>query len=97
MSKLLVTTEKGTVYKIKPEKGLWKREAHPESHNPSMDHYEQMWSLQIGDEKAQPDVAARDWPLRDIPEIGKHMFIASKDSWFVSRKVVSIEEEKEKY
>lgn len=78
-----VITESGTVYRIDPVNGFWKRGDGP---------YERLKDLRIGAVKCHPTDDPKAWFHVSAPEVGKYMFVASRDSWWVTTKVVSVTE-----
>lgn len=82
MSNVLeVTTESGSVYRIDTEAGFWTKNGGPP---------ERLWDLQVGDTLAWPWNCPTGWSRAKEPEVGKNMYIASRDVQFVSTKVAEI-------
>lgn len=88
MAVLDVTTESGRHYWIDTEERLWKRI----SRSGIPEFTESIWALKVGAVLAYPWHAPELWQDADVPVVGKHLFISSRDVWYVSTKVVSIEE-----
>ena len=80
---LEVTTETGSVYRIDLINRFWRKNDGP---------FERLSALQVGTTKCWPDEDPESWSTARKPEVGKHMYIASRDSWWVTTKIVSIEE-----
>lgn len=78
----IVTTENGRQYDIDLDTGFWARSPHWAPHR--------TWMLQAGDQKVEPWNGGT-WEER-MPEVGEHLYIGDRDQWFVSNKVISIEE-----
>lgn len=86
---LEVTTESGRKYHVDPENRFWMRIAKTGEHQGG---WERIWTLQKGTHFAFPwDSPEGTWE-DGLPEVGKFMFVSSKDQWWTSTEVVSIEE-----
>lgn len=79
---LEITTARGRVYRIDQEGSFWFRSPHFDAHR--------IWSLKAGTEKVWPYEKPEVWEDR-MPVVGEHLYIASRDEWYVSNKIVSIE------
>ena len=86
---LEITTEHGTKYLIDHEYSLWCRVP---VGNQSARYWNKIWSLSFSPTAALPpyDPEADGWV--DTPTVGHYMFISGKDLWWLSTKIVSIEE-----
>ena len=80
---LEVTTETGSVYRIDLINRFWRKNKRP---------FERLFSLQVGTVQCWPDEDPESWSTAREPEVGKHMFISSRESCWVSSKVVTIVE-----
>lgn len=80
---LEVITEAGSVYRIDLINRFWRKNDGP---------FERLSDLQVGTALCWPVEDPESWSDAKMPEVGKHMYIASKDSRWVSTKIVSIEE-----
>ena len=84
-----VTTATGSVYLVDYENRFWKKNNEPT---------ERLWFLQQSavpaSEIEYPWVNRDKWEDVEVPEIGKHMYIASRDVWYISTEVVSVEDVK---
>lgn len=80
---LRFTTATGATYDVDLENSFWrKREG----------SWQRLWGApQAGKVKAFPWEAPDDWFDR-LPVEGEHLFVTSRDLWWVSTPVVSIEE-----
>lgn len=83
-----VVTEKGSVYRIDLERRTWRKH----SRHGWTDPVESIHQLQVGDELVQPWFKPEAWTDSDLPVIGKHMYIASLNVWWVSMPVVRLVE-----
>lgn len=81
----LVKTTNGRYYKIDLERGFWYRSTHRDN-SQSWGQTERIWSLRdyYGESVPYDEIN-----LYDL--IGKQMFISSKDVWWVTSPVVSVE------
>jgi hypothetical protein len=83
MTNYKVTTESGTVYLL--EQGKWKRDGYD---------WEQVVTFKaatVENPKHAP-AFSEEWVDTEKPVMGRRMFLASFDLWFVSTNVVKIEE-----
>lgn len=80
---LKFTTETGRVYYIDLEGGFWFRSPYFST--------QRLWDIRAGSEKVWPWDKPEVWEDR-VPEVGEHLYIASREVWFVSTLIVSIEE-----
>lgn len=86
-------TESGTVYRIDKNNSFWIRFPHAASHTYALGFLtERIWALKVGTKLNLPWENEVDWQDADAPEVGKHLYIAGKETWFVSKKVVKIVE-----
>lgn len=86
-------TESGTVYRIDLEDGFWIRFPHANSHTAYLgSQVERVYELKVGDSLTLPWENKTGWMDADTPEVGKHLYIAGKGLWFVSKRVVKIVE-----
>lgn len=81
-------SESGAKYIIDLEIGLWIKITRDGYINPS----ERIWSLQVGTELTTPWKDPDNWQKADLPEVGKHLYLAAKDVWYVSTKIVEVRE-----
>jgi hypothetical protein len=79
---LEVTTESGRVYRIDLDESFWFRSPHFVPHR--------IWGLKAGTEKVWPHEKPEVWEDR-MPVVGEHLYVASRDEWWVSNRIVSIE------
>lgn len=85
---LRVETESGRVYDIDVESGFWWRLSKPHMKRGTT---HRLWALMRGTHFDYPHKSPKDsWEQGD-PVVGKHMYIASRDEWYVTSRVVSIE------
>lgn len=85
---LKVTTTTGRIYLVDTENQFWMRLNKDGSKN----QWERIWSLQCGTYFSHPWTApAETWEDGD-PVVGKYMHVASRNNWWTTTKVVSIEE-----
>lgn len=80
---LKVTTETGAVYTIDLVNKFWRK---------NKGSFERLRSLMVGTALTEPWEDEEHWVDADAPEVGKHLYIACKDFWYVSTVVVSVEE-----
>lgn len=84
-----VTTETGRQYLIDQERGFFIRKGK----NGSLDtDWIKIWQLKAGTHFNWPSQSPEGTWEDGFPEVGKFMYIAGKDVWWVSTEVVSIEE-----
>ena len=83
-----ITTSTGSVYQVDTDQGLWKKNDDP---------WERIWALNA----VSPDLfgkgLTRDEILEQstqdtIPQPGEHLYVASRDVWWMSTSVTSVEE-----
>lgn len=79
-----LTTESGRVYLIDVEGGYWSRSPYH--------HVNRLWDLKAGKKLEVPTMENKENWRDDIPNIGEHLYIKSLDEWYVSTKIVTIEE-----
>lgn len=82
------TSETGAKYVIDLDIGLWIKITRDGYINPS----ERIWSLQVGTALSRPWEDPDNWQKADAPEIGKHLYLAAKDVWYVSTKIIGLRE-----
>lgn len=88
-----VTTKSGRQYLVDVENQFWRRL--PKTEGGYTMSWDRLWSLQKG--------THFDWPSRSpegtweegLPEVGKFMYVSSRDQWWTTTEVVSIEEVEE--
>lgn len=83
-------TESGTVYRIDQEAGFWIR--FPKGVPTLSSTTERIWTLKAGTDLCFPWQNEAAWDEADTPEVGKHLFISSRDVWYTSQKVVKVVE-----
>lgn len=81
-------SESGRVYRIDLDDSFWTRS----TNGGGWESTGRIWQLKTGTVLAWPHNAPDAWEDAVIPEIGKHLYIAAKDWWYVSRKIVKIVE-----
>ena len=77
-----LTTESGRVYDVDVETGFWSR-------SPNF-YTQKLWALKAGTEKVWPHEKPEVWEDR-LPTVGEHLYVASRKEWYVSNKIVLIE------
>lgn len=84
----------GTVYRLNLTKRLWTRFPHENSRSLDLvgGMTEKIWSLKVGTALQWPHLAPEPWEDADEPVIGKHLYLSSKDVWYVSKPIVEIKE-----
>lgn len=84
-----VVTENGSVYRLnlKGHKTWIKH-----SHRGWTDPIESLHVLMVGDDLVEPWRNPKAWTEAEAPVVGKHMYVASNDVWWVSMPVVKIVE-----
>lgn len=87
MAILDVTTEHGTRYILDFDKQFWIR-----IKRGYMSQINRIWSFKVGTELAFPWNAPDAWEDAKEPELGKHLYVASRDEWYVSTLVTDITE-----
>ena len=87
---LEVKTETGRTYLLDVEQGFWMRRSKVKG---GYESWERLWQLKTGTDLSWPWQAPEGvWQDAELPEVGKHLFVSSKDTWYVSTLVVSVEE-----
>lgn len=86
---LKVTTETGRQYLIDTEGGFWWRLNKTDG---SPGWTQRLWFLKRGTHFGWPHESPEGAWEDGLPEVGKFMYISSKDEWYVSTEVVSVEE-----
>lgn len=85
-------TSTGAVYRIDREDGFWIK--HRNGHSESMTN--RIWSLKISTDAMEylvwPQNEPDWWEDADLPVVGRHLYIAGKDEWFATTKIVEIKE-----
>lgn len=84
MSPIVVTTASGREYWLDLDHLFWRR---------SSDPIERLVDLQVGTRLVWPWQDPESWTAADRPEIGKHLYIASREVWYVTTTVVGIRED----
>jgi hypothetical protein len=80
-------TYSGRVYRIDIEQGRWSRFPKTgERHEVTV----RLWGLKVGTTLDFPWNAPDEWEDATAPVVDKHLFITSRDIWFVSTKVKAI-------
>lgn len=82
-----VTTASGTVYEI--ARTWWRRNG---------GEWHKTWEFKSAvdpDSFPWSDVT-HDWSDASVPEVGTHLYLAGKDSWYISTEVVSVKRERVK-
>lgn len=83
-----VVTESGSVYRIDLERRFWIKF----SRHGYTEPIERITDLQVGDELVTLWSKPEAWKSAHLPVLGKHMYIASRDVWWVSLPVVRLVE-----
>lgn len=79
-------TSTGSRYRIDLDRKFWSKiDKYGNRHQT-----ESIWELKIGTELKWPWDAPDSWEFATQPEIGKHLFLASKDVWWASTPIVEI-------
>lgn len=92
MTKYIVTTESGRRYEIDHGDMFWRRLPKDGESAWVTGGLERIWTLQSGDVLAFPWNDPTDSFVDvELPVLGKFMFIASRDVWWTSTRVVSVE------
>lgn len=87
-----VTTKSGAIYRIDFDRGFWhKRREYDEGIFYEV-HMEKIWFLKVGTNLTTPWQDEYSWASAERPEVGKHMYISSRDVWYVSTLVADISE-----
>lgn len=81
-------TESGRVYRIDIDSGLWTRMTR-DGHR---DTTERVWGLKVGTLLRTPWDSPETWEDATLPEVGKNLFLTSRDVWYVSTKIVAVNE-----
>jgi hypothetical protein len=81
-------TESGSRYRIQLERGLWMKI----SHDGYRSGAERAWSMKVGTSLTRPWQHPEDWEDATKPVVGKHLYLASKDVWYVSTPIQKITE-----
>lgn len=81
---LVLTTESGRIYKLELDHNFWSRSPHFRHHV--------IWELKAGQKMEWPTLENQAFWRDGVPEIGEHLYVRGYDEWYVSTKIVSIEE-----
>lgn len=81
-------TESGRTYRIDLVNGIWCRI----SKSGYRESTENIWSIKTGTVLCWPWDNPEVWEDANEPEIGKHLYIASREVWYVSTRIEQINE-----
>ena len=79
-----LTTESGRVYRLDLGGGFWSR---PPYFDPN-----RIWDMKAGQKLEVPTMENKENWRDGLPNIGEHLYIRGYDEWYVSTKIVAIEE-----
>lgn len=79
-----LTTESGRVYRLDLEGGFWSR-------SPYFDP-NRIWDMKAGQKLEVPTMENKENWRDGLPNIGEHLYIRGYDEWYVSTKIITIEE-----
>ena len=89
-----ITTKTGAVYRI-DEHRHWTKERDGRL----IDGPWSVWALQQNIDPIDPETFDVPWRKPELwehvayPEVGKHMYIHGRDSWYITTEIVSVEDE----
>lgn len=91
-----VITETGTIYRLDVNDdgriSFWARFALRNGVHSRDVYTEKSWGSKVGTSLSSPWNKPEDWEDSNLPVIGKHFYITSRDIWFVSTPVSAIVE-----
>jgi hypothetical protein len=87
---LEVTTESGRTYHLDVERGFWRRL--PKKPGEYSGNWNRIWALRRGVEFNHPHKSAKLTWEDGPPEVGMFMHVSSRDEFWTTTEVVSVEE-----
>ena len=81
-------TASGSVYRLDLERGFWIKH----SRHGYTEPIERIIDLKIGDELVTPWIKPEAWQDAELPVLGKHLYLSSRDVWWVSLVIVRLVE-----
>lgn len=84
-----VTTENGTHYILDLKDGFWARVRHNSSY---LNGTHRLYFLKVGTKLDFPWNIPEAWEDAPVPVVGKHLYVASLNDWYVSSVVTDITE-----
>lgn len=85
-----VVTSSGSLYRIDVEKRFWSKHRPIPTGFYTELHQEPLLSLMVGTKMSWPWNDPTSWEKADMPEVGKHLYIASTQVWFASTPIKHI-------
>lgn len=79
-------TESGSRYRIDLERQFWWKF----NRDGLRTDTERLWSLKVGTVLSTPWDSPSEWEDAEAPVVGKHLFVTSRDRWYVSTPILEI-------